>query len=160
MGIYDSVSLPSMDLEGVKNKAPIVGGILLLLLILGAGYFLLQAKSLSVQTDGKIDLSTNPDGLQRKPSAELHITVTNASPDAVHNVTVFIKPRDEKALLVYPDSIAIDVLDKSRTVLATVRTNPNERALSGIYEVEVTAVIAENRFTELVEIEINNPESQ
>jgi uncharacterized membrane protein len=78
----------------------------------------------------------------------------------VENVSVFVKPLDEKALVVFPSSIPIETLDKSRTLLVNVRPNPVGKVLSGTYQLEVTAVIGNQDFSQSVEVEIKNPETQ
>lgn len=159
MGLYDSFSL-NFDSETVKKAALLAGGLLALLVVGWFVYSSVSTKPLRVNLSGMIDLTTNPAGFQIKPAAELTITISNPFPEPVQNVSVFVKPRDEKALVVFPSSIRIGILDKSRTVLVSVRPNPIGRVLSGTYQLEVTAVIGNQVFSQSVEVEIKNPEIQ
>ncbi len=159
MGLYDSFSL-NVDSETAKKVALLVGTLLVLMVIGWFIYSSLSAKPLQVNLSGMIDLSTTTEGFPKKPTAELTITVSNLSSEPVQNVSVFVKPQDEKAIVVFPSSIRIDTLDKSRTVLVSIRPNPIGKVLSGTYQLEVSAVIGNQTYSQNVEVEIKNPETQ
>lgn len=159
MGLYDSFSL-SFDSENAKKIAMVIGGILVFLVIAWFIYASVSTKPLQVNLSGMIDLSTDASGFPIRPTAELTITLFNPYPAPVQNVSVFVKPKDEKALVVFPSSIRIDTLDRKREILVSARPNPIGKVLSGTYIIEVTAVIGEKTFTQPVELEIKNPETQ
>jgi hypothetical protein len=159
MGLYDSFSL-SIGSDAAKGILVLIGGVLVVLVL---GWIVLTAlapQPLQVSLSGPIDLTTSVDGYPLHPTAELTITITNPNPEPVENVSVFVKPLDEKALVVFPSSIPIETLDKSRTLLVNVRPNPVGKVLSGTYQLEVTAVIGNQDFSQSVEVEIKNPETQ
>ncbi len=159
MGLYDSFSV-NFDAETAKKAALLLGAILVLLVVGWFVYISVSTKPLQVNLGGIIDLTTNTDGFPIKPTSELTITVSNPFPEPVQSVSVFVKPQDEKAIVVFPSSIRIDTLDKSRTILVSVRPNPIGKVLSGTYQLEVSAVIGNQTFSQNVEVEIKNPETQ
>ncbi len=159
MGLYDSFSL-NVDSETAKKTALLVGTLLVLMVIGWFIYMSISVKPLRVNLGGMIDLTTSAEGFPIKPTAELTITISNPFPEPVQNVSVFVKPQDEKAIVVFPSSIRIDTLDKSRTVLVSVRPNPIGKVLSGTYQLEITAVIGNQNYSQNVEVEIKNPETQ
>lgn len=159
MGLYDSFSL-NLDSEAAKKIALLVGTLLVLLVIGWFVYISISTKPLQVNLSGMIDLTTNTEGFPIKPTSELTITVSNPFPEPVQNVSVFVKPQDEKAIIVFPSSIRIDTLDKSRTVLVSVRPNPIGKVLSGTYQLKVTAIIGNQTHSQNIEVEIKNPETQ
>lgn len=158
MGLYDSL-FPGIDLQNVRQIGLVVIGLIVLVALFFVALPLFSTPVLQTSLSGPIDLSTNPEGFPVRPNTELTITVTNPKSQPVSNVTVFVQPQDSKAILAYPTSFVIETLDKKRTLVASIRTNPTQKVLSGIYLLEVTVLLGTQEFKSQVELEVKNPES-
>lgn len=154
MGLYDSWNL---DQEMLKKILLGIVGILVLIAVVWIAVSIAQPNALQVRLNGPIDLTINSAGFPIKPNAELTIILTNPELATVHNVTVFVQPQDAKALILFPETSTIETLDKSRTLLVSVRPNPNESILSGTYLVNVSTTINNKTFSQQIEVEVKNP---
>lgn len=154
MGLYDSWQL---DSEILKKAGIIIGAVLIIAIIAWGITVIFQPQPLQTQLSGFINLAKSPDGFPLQPNTELTITITNPFQKAAENVSVFVVPEDKKSLIVFPESIPVKTLDKSRTIVVSIRPNPAERVLSGTYLLNVSMMIGEEKFSKQVELEIKNP---
>ncbi|MBU0636001.1 hypothetical protein KKE06_03170 [Candidatus Micrarchaeota archaeon] len=154
MGLYETWQF---DSDLFKKGGIVIVGLIVVIAVIWvlAGAF--QPAPLQVQLSGFINLATNPDGFPIQPNSELTITVTNPNPEPAHNVSVFVTPQDDRALIVFPDSMHIEILDKSRSFVVSIRPNPNERVLSGTYLLTVQTMIGSETYSQQVELEVKNP---
>ncbi|MDO8625147.1 MAG: hypothetical protein Q7R47_03620 [Candidatus Diapherotrites archaeon] len=168
MGIYDSFPMLDLDMDQAKKLATVVAGIVVIALLgfvivsqqnTGFGVFgFLQPNPISSQLEGPINLSLGADGLPVKTSTSLVITLQNPTNKPVYDAVVIVKPSDNQAILVYPPSKTIPILDNSRQIQFTLRPNPIQPALSGKYDIEVQAFLDGKIYTQHVELEVKTNE--
>ncbi len=164
MGIYDS--FPQLDLDNETAKKAILV-ILALVVIAGIGFIVfsqnntalnifgfLQSDPIDVKLDGPINLTIGEDGYPIKTSSNLVVTISNPENKAIEDVSVILKPADSQALIIYPTSRIIPVLDKTRTARFVIRPNPIQPALSGTYVIEIQVFIKDKEYRKLIELEV------
>jgi hypothetical protein len=168
MGIYDSFPMLDLDMDQAKLVVGVVAALVVVALLgfvvlsqqsTGFGTFsFLAPNPLTTQLNGPINMALGPDGQPVKTSTTLLVTVKNPTNHAVEDVVVMVTPSDNQALIAYPTSKTIPILDNSRQVLFTLRPNPLQAALSGKYDIEIEAFIDGKTYTQHVELEVTTNE--
>ncbi|GEM_PF-4406534 len=169
MGIYDSLPMLGWTAQTQQRALLVLAGIavvgILLLLFTnvqetGFGFLdFLQPNPIDVQLSGPIDLSIGPDGFPKNTNAELTVTLRNPESKPVSNAVIHVIPEDTQSLIVYPASKTIATLDKTRTTLFTIRTNPVRDILSGTYKLQVRAFVGTKTYSREIELEVKTNET-
>ncbi|MDO8625829.1 MAG: hypothetical protein Q7R47_07115, partial [Candidatus Diapherotrites archaeon] len=155
-------------MDQAKKLAAVVAGLVVIALLgfvvisqSSTGFGVLgfsQANPISTQLNGPINMTLGSDGLPQKTSTTLLVTITNPTNKPVYDAVVIVKPSDNQALIIYPPSKTIPILDNSRQIQFTLRPNPIQPALSGKYDIEVQAFLDEKIYTQHVELEVKTNE--
>lgn len=153
MGIYDTLNV-EVDLD--TFKWPLVALVILVVLVaIGSVLFgAIQPDPLELHLDGSIDLSVQQNGYAKKPTADLTVKLNNPEAASMSNVSIFVEPQDPSSILVFQSPQTVPILDKSRTLVFTLRPNPIQNVLPGTYIINVTTTINGKQFAKSIELEI------
>ncbi|MBS3061980.1 MAG: hypothetical protein J4215_05350 [Candidatus Diapherotrites archaeon] len=168
MGIYDSLPQLDLDMDSAKKYAAIVAAIV----VVGCLAFVLFTQNntafsifsflngnpIDAKFDGPINLSIGSDGLPVKTSTNLVVTLTNPSNQPARDVSILVRASDDQALIIYPSSRVIPVLDKTRNAQFTIRPNPVQPALSGTYLIEIQAFVGDKEYSKQIELQVKTNE--
>lgn len=159
MSIYDEGKI-KMDFKFDLGKSKPLLIIVILAAVIAVVWFFAVSPLIEALKPSAIEIkfSANPLDLTLKGnnSTIMYVTVSNVFGGDERNVLVKAKPIDETSIVIYPPESSIEVLGKNEKRKINFVIRPNEKIVSGNYEIEVELIINNQSFLKRATLAVKN----